>query len=396
MEILYVGTLPPHNGGSAINASQLLEGFVARGHSVRAICPTTSGLEKTPGPNGVDLTRFTMPSFEASPDQPAPDGYREQQKQEIDRIFPRMVNPAQPPVVIIGREIFVLDVAELALSHRLHSVLWAQGATTWGMLNGSLGQPVTRQLLVEMRKVDRVVTVARHMEAALRELGIGKIETVTNGVDVDRFRPGPGNPELLERLKIPSDHLVVLHASNMKELKRPRDLLAAAEIVKKTESRVTWIMVGDGPILNDVRRLCRDRGLDDQFRFTGWVDHMTMPGWFNLADLVVMPSAREGLALVYLEAQASGCVLLASDIPAAREVITDGDNGLLFPPGNAAEIAGQVLRLGRDPVTRRQIGERARETVHNHRLGASVSRHLRILEEVSGVRIEPVTGQAVI
>jgi glycosyltransferase involved in cell wall biosynthesis len=155
-------------------------------------------------------------------------------------------------------------------------------------------------------------------------------------------------------------------------------------------------MVGDGPILNDVRRLCRDRGLDDQFRFTGWVDHMTMPDWFNLADLVVMPSAREGLALVYLEAQASGCVLLASDIPAAREVITDGDNGLLFPPGNAAEIAGQVLRLGRDPVTRRQIAERARETVHNHRLGASVSRHLRILEEVSGVRIEPGTGQAVI
>jgi len=335
-----------------------------------------------------------MPSFEASPDQPAPAGYRKRQKQEIERVFPRMVDPAQPPVVIIGREIFVLDVAELALSHGLHSVLWAQGATTWGMLNGSLGKPMTRRLLVEMQKVDRVVAVARHMEASLRKLGIEKIETVANGVDVDRFRPGPRNPKLLEKLKIPSGDLVILHASNMKELKRPQDILAAAEIVKKTESRVTWVMVGDGPILNDVRSQCRDRGLDDQFRFTGWVDHMTMPGWYNLADLVVMPSAREGLALVYLEAQASGCVLLASDIPAAREVITDGDNGLLFPVGDAAKLASHVLRLVPDPVARRQIGERARETVQNHCLGAALTGHLRVLEDVVKVRIEPATPPA--
>ena len=61
LDILYVGTLPPHPGGSAILAGQVLEGFVGAGHTVRAISPSAPGLESAPAPNGVDLTRFTMP-----------------------------------------------------------------------------------------------------------------------------------------------------------------------------------------------------------------------------------------------------------------------------------------------------------------------------------------------
>jgi glycosyltransferase involved in cell wall biosynthesis len=55
-----------------------------------------------------------------------------------------------------------------------------------------------------------------------------------------------------------------------------------------------------------------------------------MPDYINLADIVVMPSAAETQALVYLETQACARLLLASDIPGAREVIVDGETGLLF------------------------------------------------------------------
>jgi glycosyltransferase involved in cell wall biosynthesis len=58
-----------------------------------------------------------------------------------------------------------------------------------------------------------------------------------------------------------------------------------------------------------------------------------VPDYINLADVVVMPSEREGQSLVYLEAQACGKLIVASDIPAAREVITDGETGLLFERG---------------------------------------------------------------
>ena len=105
LNILYVGTLPPHNGGSAINACQILEGFVAAGHAVRAIAPITPGLESAPGPRGVELARYTVPLFEASPDQPASESYRARQRDGIRDLFPRCLGK-KPPVVIIGRENF--------------------------------------------------------------------------------------------------------------------------------------------------------------------------------------------------------------------------------------------------------------------------------------------------
>ena len=66
-------------------------------------------------------------------------------------------------------------------------------------------------------------------------------------------------------------------------------------------------------------------------RFAGWIDYARMPDYINLGDIVVMPSESEGLARVYLEAQACARVLVASDIPPAREVVTEGETGLLFP-----------------------------------------------------------------
>ena len=382
LDILYVGTLPPHPGGSAILAGQVLEGFVASGHAVRAISPVAAGLESAPAPKGVDLTRFAMPWFEMSPDQPASEQYREAEGRGIRRLFLPMAEAARPDVVIIGREIFVWHVAELAGAQALPSVLWVQGGTTWGMRNGSLPESMTRKILAEIGKVDRVVAVAHHVLGPLQELGIDGAEAIPNGVDLDRFRPGPPRPDTLAELGIPDDGVVVLHASNMKELKRPRDLVRAAGIVSETDPSVTWVMVGDGPVLGDLKALCREMDLEDRFRFVGWVDHADMPDLLRAADVVVMPSAAEALALVYLETQACGRVLVASDIPAAREVVTDGENGLLFPVGDAERLAEHLLRLAADPELRTRIGDRARERVHAHSMRGAVAGHIRVLEDL--------------
>jgi glycosyltransferase involved in cell wall biosynthesis len=105
---------------------------------------------------------------------------------------------------------------------------------------------------------------------------------------------------------------------------------------------------------------CERRGLGDRFRFTGWVDHDEVPALVRLADLVVMTSESEGQAHVYLEAQACGRTLVASDIAGAREVVVHGQSGLLFPMGHVDSLVETTLAAARDPDLRARIGREAR------------------------------------
>ena len=125
-------------------------------------------------------------------------------------------------------------------------------------------------------------------------------------------------------------------------------------------------MIGDGPCRRGLEEACRRHGVEDVFRFTGWVDPAEIADYYRSADMVVMPSETEGLALVYLETMASGGVLIASDIPAAREVVRHGETGLLHAPGETDQLAERVLEVAADPELRGRIGARARTYVEAH------------------------------
>jgi glycosyltransferase involved in cell wall biosynthesis len=101
-------------------------------------------------------------------------------------------------------------------------------------------------------------------------------------------------------------------------------------------------------------------GLAERFRFAGWVERIESPRYINAMDMVVMPSEMEARSLVYLETQACGRVLIASDIAAAREVIEDGVTGLLFPMGSPEALAAKILEASADPELRERIGANAR------------------------------------
>ena len=387
LDILYIGTLPPHPGGSAVLSGQLLAGFAAAGHRVRAIAPGVAGSTTSPHPAGVEVHRFPMPQFEMSPDQPAPPGYREAEGRAIEALFDHLLQIARPGVVIIGRESFCWHVVVLVRAAQLPSVLWVQGASVWGMRNGSLPSATERRLRREMSRVDRVVAVAEHLVPTLAEMGIMGAVAIPNGVDLARFSPEPRQTDLQQsgfrtRLAIPPDHLLVLHASNMKKLKRPGDCVRAAALMAQRKAPVAWVMLGDGPVLAEVQRQADRADLGRRMRFPGWVSHACMPDWLRTADIVVMPSAAEALALVYLETLATGRVLVASDIPGAREVITSGDNGLLFPVGDHEQLARHLLRLTNDPPLRERIAARARRSAEKHGLLGCIDAHLRILIEV--------------
>src|SRR5262249_40690772 len=154
---------------------------------------------------------------------------------------------------------------------------------------------------------------------------------------------------LLRDLDVPTDAIVVAHASNLKPIKRPLDLVHSAIEATRGDRRLTYLIVGDGPLRRAMEGACRHAGVPHRLRFVGWIAYAKMPGYLNLADLVVMPSEYEGLARAYVEAQACGRALVASEIAAAREVVVDSETGVLFPVGDVAKLTETTLRLAAAP-----------------------------------------------
>jgi glycosyltransferase involved in cell wall biosynthesis len=395
LRILYVGTLPPHPGGSALTCYLLLKGLASIGHQVVAIAPTTAGALQSGDPlageaNRIEVARFVMPYLDITPYNPPSGEYRQLERRSIERLVAEAVASERPDVLIIGRESFAEHAARLAKLHSLPSIQRFIGATTIAIHNGSYPAELGRRLLGRFREADVRVTPARHMQRILAELGMDDVRVIPNPVDLERFRPTPGAPELRRQLDIDENALLIAHVSNLKPLKRALDLVDAAEIALGEEDRLVFVVVGDGPCRAELEQACSERGMSSRFRFTGWVDYERVPGFISCADVVLMPSAVEGQSRVYLETQASGRTLLASDIPAAREVIEDGETGLLFRTGDASHLAARLLVAARDPELRGRIGRQARRRAAAHSLPRVASAYSDLL--AAATQLSPLTG----
>jgi glycosyltransferase involved in cell wall biosynthesis len=389
LRILYVGTLPPHHGGSAIMASQVLVGLAAIGHEIEAIAPITepalrSGDRFAARNQALTVSRFTMPYLDTSPDSPPPDGYQQRERDQIEQLVAESAARRRPDVIVIGRESFAPHAVGLARSYSTASVLLFQGATTMGILNGSYAPDAARRLLAHASEATVAVTPARHVAQSLAELGIRDAQVIPNPVDLERFRPRSPSPCARDVLGIGGSGIVAAHLSNLKGMKRAIDFVDAATLVAGEHDRIRFMVVGDGPCRAELEQACAERGVSDRFSFPGWIEHERIAEVFNCSDLVVMPSSGEAQALVYLEALACERTLIASDIPGAREVVEDSQNGLLHSPGDVARLAELILVAARDAQLRLRLGREGRRRVQRHALPHVVSRYDELLREVAG------------
>lgn len=384
--VLYVGTLPPHPGGSALSGAGLLAGLSARGHAIRALAPIVaepprSGDAFAAAHPGIPVTRFLVPRFVTAPNIPPDDEDRDAQRSQLQRLLPALVSRERPDVIFIGRESFVGDVLEALWRHAPPTVLRLAGGTTGGLLRGTYSGRHARELVDGYRSVTIVVSPAKHLAERVKALGLANVTVVPNAIDLNRFAPRPKDGALLRELAIRPDDLVIAHLSNLKALKRPLDLVRSAREALRRRPGLVYLVVGDGALRHVMEEECRRAGLSDSFRFVGWVDYGGIPDYVNLADIVVMPSEDEGLARVYLETQACGRVLVASDIPAAREVVLDGETGLLFKSGDVQDLTDKILRAAGDANLRARIGREARHRVKGHSLDDAVARYADVLIE---------------
>ena len=364
LDVVYVGTLPPHHGGSALMSAQVLEALARRGHAIRAVAPMTAlvaaaGDEYARRAPEMNVRRYIVSHFETSPDTPSGEAYQAAEFEQVAVLVDELISARRPDLVIGGRESFAFTMSHLSRRHGLPWLQMVQGSTAIGILRGTYPPARAAPLLERLRAADAVVTPARHLASALEQLGVSPVQVVPNPVDLRRFTPGGPSDDLRARLDIDPAAFVVVHISNLKALKRIQDLVAAAGLLADSLPTAVYVVLGSGPDRRRLQESVAELGLQSRFRFVPWVAHARVREFIALADVVVMPSAGEAQALVYLETQACGRTLVASDIPAAREVVEHGRNGLLFPVGDVQALAATIARTAADPALRAEIGRHA-------------------------------------
>jgi glycosyltransferase involved in cell wall biosynthesis len=371
LDILYVGTLPPHQGGSAISAAQLLAAFSEQGHQVRALAPASRPQMESGDPIArryarISVHRYLVPAPYTTAYRPADGDYQRAERDGIRQFLPAMIAERRPDVVFIGRESFATHVPAIAAIHGIPSVLRAAGATTVGITEGTFPRSEAAPLIEQWCRVDLVITPSHSIAEQLRRLGVERIEVIANAIDLTMFRPAERDRRLSAELGVADRSAVIAYIGNLNERKRPLDVVRSSVQVLAQCPDAVYAIVGAGTLRNEVVDSARALGVERSFRHVDWQPYERIPHYINLADIVVLPSFGEGLARVYLETQACGRVLVASDTAAAREVVADGDTGLLFPVGDVAALAAACIARPGEAARHRRRGSALSRCLHRY------------------------------
>jgi glycosyltransferase involved in cell wall biosynthesis len=230
---------------------------------------------------------------------------------------------------------------------------------------------------------DHYVSVAAETMERLIAAGIGRRSrhsVVRAGFDTDRFLADLA-PKMTARaqLDLPADRVVIGVVARLFPLKGHDDLLSIAELLVPRTPEVLFAFVGGGPLLPELQARVRDSGLSDHVRFLGLLPGEMMPATFSSFDILAHASHREGLARVYPQAVLAGVPVVGYDLDGSSEVVDDGSNGYLIPPGDLDTFADRLEKLVRDDRLRESLGGVGRDEIAREFSEQEMVRRLDVL-----------------
>jgi len=212
---------------------------------------------------------------------------------------------------------------------------------------------------------DRIVTLTdRGAEEHVRFhiAGMEKFVTIHSGIDLAHFRSVQVDPAVKRKeLGLPPDGAIVGTVGRLVPIKGLEWLLKAAPQVLAQFPQACFVIIGDGPLLGELRQMTSKLGIALRVVFLGAREDV--PECLAALDLFVLPSLNEGMGRVLLEAMAVGCPVVATRVGGIPDIVADGTTGLLVPPRDDRGLAEAILTLLRDRSRRAAYCEAARRYV---------------------------------
>ena len=216
------------------------------------------------------------------------------------------------------------------------------------------------------RGADFVLVVTGVLGSMVQAEGVAasRIVVIPNGIDPEKFARLGDLTAAKAKLGL-AGSVVLGFTGFMREWHGLERLVAV--IAAAPDRRL--LLVGDGPARQLVERRAAELGVQDRVRITGIVPRHEVASYVEAFDVALQPDVVDYASpLKLFEYLALGRAIVAPDKPNIREVLTDGDNALLFPQGNHAAMSAAIERLCRDPALRERLGQQARATIESRHL----------------------------
>lgn len=223
------------------------------------------------------------------------------------------------------------------------------------------------------RLADGFLAIGSLNKAYYRHYGLAeeRIFAVPYAVDNAFFQAGAeraaGRREELRReLGLEAGRPVILFVSKIEPRKRPADLLAA--YIKLLQSGAVagppyLLFVGDGEQRGPLEGVAREMQLDS-VRFLGFKNQSELPAYYDLCEVLVLPSVFEPWGLVVNEVMNAGRAVIVSDqVGCGPDLVRNGENGYIFPAGDRAALAELLRKVLAEPAVWRAMGARSREII---------------------------------
>ncbi|HYL71160.1 MAG TPA: glycosyltransferase, partial [Candidatus Dormibacteraeota bacterium] len=377
----------PRGDGYCIRAKYLLEAQAARGHAVTVLTSPSQGEDA--GDELIDGVTYRRTRYTA-----AEDGIRRSGGKHavfgraIHRGLERLLDESQCDLIHAHTPFTVARVAlHSARRRRLPFVyekrnLWEESARARGKPSGrwpwfQLARSLDRRVTVS---ADAVCTITEALRMHTIRLGAApeRVFVVGNGVDTDAFAPRAAPAPLRAQCAAGSDRVLGFVGSFFSFEGLPLLIEACAQL-RQRFPQLRLVLVGEGEDHPRLAAMVERLQLQRNVWLVGRVPHAKVTEFYSAIDVLVYPRYPSDLTemispLKPLEPMAMGRCVVASDVGGLRELIRDGETGLLFKAGSASALAGRLASVLGGEIDTVRLGAQARDYVVNHRQWREMSR----------------------
>ena len=218
-------------------------------------------------------------------------------------------------------------------------------------------------------KIDLSMFLSKWAESEYKSIYRGRTQVARSGADPSRFKPGGDRNNIRARFGYAESEFALLWLGIFMPHRRLEDAIEAVAILASRGVRVKLLLAGSDRSyprhVSSLKALARNRGVEHEVTFTGKVADEEIQDFYAACDAFLFPNDKQTWGLVVLEAMACGCLAMVSTGAGVHEVLTDGENAVLFPPRNPQALAEKIAAIVGATMRRQEIARNGMRLVRD-------------------------------
>ena len=362
--------------GAGTYATLLIDSLAKKGHVVTVICPTDSVIEKKENINFLMVKKPKLDPTWISISYNFSKKLKQLGKKRFDIIHftdareALFYSKSETPVVGSMLDYYFTVANKNPLYYKKYYNDWFKR-----YLYYNFGKAIEQKALFNLNVI---LPVCQHISNKLQivyKIPANKLRVVYNGIDIEKFK---ASHKMYQKPDYP---IILFIGTNFQRKGLPHLIKSSPQVIKELPT-VQFYVIGKDPNTEKLKKLCTTLNVENNFKFLGHIKYQDLPFYYEIADVFVMPSLIEGFATVFMEAMASGTLVIGGNVGGTKELINHGKNGFLVEKDDVDQLAAYILESVRDKDLKALLINEGYKTVENFNIQITVANILNVYADI--------------